>query len=58
MRRLAFKSVVKGVGLTNELPLILDVLSTAGAGGICDVAVKCIDITRNTSGEGDLLGGN
>ena len=26
------------------------------ANGISSVAVKCVDIRRNTSGEGDLLG--
>ena len=26
------------------------------ANGIPSVAVKCVDIRRNTSGEGDLLG--
>ena len=48
--------MVKGIGSTGELPLILVNLSTVGVGGICGVAVKCIDTTRNTGGEGGLLG--
>ncbi len=31
-------------------------LRAAEEGGIPGVAVKCVDIGRNTSGEGDLLG--
>ncbi len=30
-------------------------LSTGEVSGIPSVAVKCVDIRRNTSGEGDLL---
>ena len=33
----------------------LDFLSDGEAGGIPGVAVKCIEIGRNTSGEGGLL---
>ena len=33
-------------------------LSEVEADGISSVAVKCVDIGRNTSGEGDLLGSN
>ena len=33
----------------------LDLLSDGEAGGIPGVAVKCIEIGRNTSGEGGLL---
>ncbi len=54
MRRRAFKSVVKSYSLTVELPLILDVLSTVEVGGMCNVAVKCLDITQNTDSEGSL----
>ena len=39
-----------------ELPLILQDLSVLGVSGTCGVAVKCVDITRNTGGEGSLLG--
>jgi hypothetical protein len=35
-----------------ELPLILSVLSTSEVGGMCGVAVKCLDITQNTDCEG------
>ena len=53
---------VKCRGLTPELLsklLVLSdgeaVLSDGEAGGIPCVAVKCVDIRRNTSGEGGLL---
>ncbi len=39
-----------------RLYCILDTLRMAEASGICSVAVKCVDITRNTNGEGSLLG--
>ena len=42
-------------GLTSELHLKLYFLSDGEAGGIPGVAVKCIEIGRNTSGEGGLL---
>ncbi len=32
--------------------------SAGGVGGIPSVAVKCVDIRRNTSGEGGLLDGD
>ena len=43
-------------GLTSELHLKLLFLSEVEAGGIPSVAVKCVDIGRNISGEGGLLG--
>ena len=46
---------VKCRGLTPELLSKLLVLSDVEAGGIPSVAVKCVDIRRNTSGEGGLL---
>ena len=46
---------VKCRGLTPELHLKLLTLSDGEAGGIPSVAVKCVDIGRNTSGEGGLL---
>ena len=49
---------VKCTGLTCELHPKLRVLSDVEAGGIPSVAVKCVDIRRNTSGEGGLLGIN
>ena len=56
MRRRIIKSVVKIWSLTLDLPLILIVLSMVKAGGMCNVAVKCLDITQNTDCEGSLLG--
>ncbi len=50
-----FKSVVKVCGSTVKLQLILGVLSTVEAGGIRGVAVKCLDITKNSDCEGSLL---
>ena len=50
--------MVKTMGLTHRLPLKLWVLSEVEAGGIPGVAVKCVEIGRNTSGEGGLLGFN
>jgi hypothetical protein len=50
--------VVKEMGLTHELPLILQSLSTDEVGGIDSVAVKCLDIVKNTDCEGSLLRSN
>ena len=47
--------MVKSYSLTVELPLILLLLSIVEVGGMCSVAVKCIDITQNTDCEGSLL---
>ena len=58
MRRRAVKSDVKLRGSTPELHLKLTVLSEVEVSGIPSVAVKCVDIGRNTSGEGGLLGFN
>ena len=58
MRRRVGKSDVKYRGLTPGLHLKLLILSEVEAGGIPSVAVKCVDIRRNTSGEGGLLGLN
>ena len=49
---------MKDRGLTPGLHLKLFPLSEVEAGGIPSVAVKCVDIRRNTSGEGGLLGFN
>ncbi len=46
---------MKSRGSTPELPLILEVLSMVEVSGIPSVEVKCVDIRRNTSGEGGLL---
>ena len=58
MRRRFIKSVVKSYSLTVNMPLILINLSSVEASRICDVAVKCIDIIRNTNSEGSLLDHN
>ena len=55
MRRREFKSGVKAQGSTLELHLKLNFLSVGEESGIPSVAVKCVDIRRNTSGEGGLL---
>ena len=49
---------MKPMGLTHSLHLKLFFLSDGEAGGIPSVAVKCVDIRRNTSGEGGLLDDN
>jgi hypothetical protein len=46
---------VKSPGLTWELRLILDGLSMGEGCRIPGVAVKCVDIWRNTGGEGGIL---
>ena len=48
-------SGVKARGLTPELRLKLSDLSLGEVSGIPGVAVKCVDIGRNTNGEGSLL---
>ena len=58
MRRREFKLVVKSLGLTEELQLKLNFLSGVEVSGIPSVAVKCVNIRRNTSGEGDFLDDN
>ena len=50
--------MVKVCGSTIEVPLILTGLSILKVGGIYDVAVKCIDIIKNTDSEGSLLSDN
>ena len=45
-------------GLTPGLHLKLLVLSVGEVSGIPSVAVKCVDIRRNTSGEGGFLDDN
>ena len=52
------KSVVKVCGSTVKLQLILVSLSAVEAGGIRGVAVKCLDITKNSDCEGSLLSCN
>ena len=43
-----FKSAVKYRRSTPGLPMILGGWDTVAAGGMCGVAVKCIDIAQNT----------
>ncbi len=52
------KSDVKIGGPNPGLHLKLLVFSIGKAGGIPSGAVKCVDIRRNTSGEGGLLDDN
>ena len=47
---------MKTMGSTHSLHLKLQSLSEVEAGGIPRVAVKCVEMGRNTSGEGGLLG--
>ena len=49
---------MKTSGSTTGLHLKLSNLSEVEVGGIPGVAVKCVEIGRNTSGEGGLLGFN
>ena len=46
---------MKSMGLTHDLHLKLFFLRVGEVNGIPGVAVKCVDIGRNTSGEGGLL---
>ena len=55
MCRRESKSDVKIKGSTFDLRLKLFFLSVGEVNGIPSVAVKCVDIGRNTGGEGDLL---
>ena len=43
------------MGLTHNLHLKLWFLRVGEVTGIPGVAVKCVDIRRNTGGEGELL---
>ena len=52
------KSDVKGGGSTPGLHWKLLSWSVGEVSGIPSVAVKCVDIRRNTSGEGGLLDDN
>ena len=47
---------MKFMGSTHNLHLKLQFLSEVEVSGIPSVAVKCVDIRRNISGEGGLLG--
>ncbi len=54
-RRRENKLVVKSLGSTEELQLKLDFLSAVEESEIPSVGGKCVDIRRNTRGEGDFL---
>ncbi len=49
---------MKSAGSTRELHLKLLPLGIGEVIGIRSVAVKCVDIRKNTSGEGGLLDDN
>ena len=55
MSRREIKLVVKSTGSTRELHPKLIFLSSGEESGILGVAVKCVDIKKNTSGEGGSL---
>ena len=46
---------MQSLGSTQKLQQKLNFLSEAEEDGIPGVAVKCVDIRRNTGGEGGLL---
>ena len=50
--------MLKYSSLTGGVALILMGLSRVEVGGIDGVAVKCLDIVKNTDSEGSLLGCN
>ena len=58
MRRRSIKSDVKARGSTVEGHWKLVDLSAGEESGIPGVAVKCVDIGRNTNGEGGFLAYN
>ena len=58
MRRWFVKSDVKALGSTWEWHWILASSSVLEGGGIPGVAVKCVEIGRNISGEGGDLDQN
>ena len=55
MCRRGSKSDVKFMGSTHNLHLKLFFLRVGEVNGIPGVVVKCVDIRRNTGGEGGLL---
>jgi hypothetical protein len=55
MRRRFCKSSVKSLCLTEDMCWKLQELRERRVSGILGVAVKCVDIERNTRGEGDSL---
>ncbi len=55
MRRWFGNLDAKLQGSTTELLLKLADLSAGGASGMPSVAVECVEIRKNTGGEGELL---
>ena len=55
MRRRLYKLFVKYLYLMEKMQVILYKLRQKGARGIPGGAVKCVDIRRNTEGEGTSL---
>ncbi len=55
VRRLFRKDCEKGAGSTRGRHMRLREYSNGGGPGILGVAVKCVDIERNTRGEGGFL---
>ncbi len=55
MRRRDDKLVVQTLGSTEELQPKLLFLRAGEESGIPGVAVKCVDIRKNTGSEGDFL---
>ncbi len=53
--RLVREACVKGAGSTRGRHMILRDSSNGEGTGILSVAVKCVDIERNTRGEGGFL---
>ena len=49
---------MKTMGSTHKVHLKLFLLSVGEVNGIPGVVVKCVDIRRNTGGEGGLLDDN
>ena len=49
------KSGVKSSSSTGELPRILGASRVVGVCGTIGGAVKCVDIDRNSGGEGEVL---
>ena len=46
---------MEAIGITCGVHLKLAISSAGGVSGIPSVAVKCVDIGKNTGGEGGLL---
>jgi hypothetical protein len=47
--------LVKSLGSTQGLPMILRCLRMGEVSGIAGVVVKCVNISKNTEGEGSSL---